>query len=94
MKKSLMLAMVLATTMAATTALAAKKYYISIGCWPDYKMHRIGCDVGTSWKTCAREACYGIATSGDGNTAAKARRAEPDVKKEPKLLGPLPAEAR
>lgn len=95
MKKALMLAAVLATALTASSALADKKvYYFSVGCYPDYKLHRISCDVGTSWKVCAAKFCNAIAAPGGRDAAERARKANPSLNIGPKLLSPLPQEAR
>ena len=84
MKKRFIIAAVFAGVTLSSAANAAKKYYISIGCYPDYKMHRIACDVGTSWKVCAKEACgFKIADMDPAQKARAERRA-------PKLFSPLP----
>jgi len=74
----------------ASDAWAAKYYYVNIGCWPDYKLYRVKCEVGTSWQACGREFCYGLPTAPTGQDKL---RALADPTKAPKLLGPLPREA-
>lgn len=88
MKLRFVLAAMLAGVALSTPAAAAKKYYISIGCYPDYKLSRISCDVGTSWKVCARAHCR-VSIAAPRTPAEKARAAS----KEPKLFSVLPADA-
>ncbi|MCF8505734.1 MAG: hypothetical protein K9G59_12550 [Caulobacter sp.] len=91
MKTTLALALAMAL-LASGTAQAAKKYYISVGCHPTYKLYRIGCDVGTPWKECAAAFCNTIVI-GPGSGPGEAReRAGP--RPEPRLLAPLPPGVR
>lgn len=91
MKISITLTLAAAITMLVSgEAAAAKKYYISVGCHPDYKLRRIGCDVGTDWKTCARKFCNGIMAPGPGSNAAEVSRRRTRNQGEPRLLAPLP----
>lgn len=74
----------ISTAIGTSSAEAAAKYYINIGCWPDYKMYRVGCDVGTPWKTCARKFCgVNLSTNSSGTSRDKF------VDKAPRLLQPL-----
>jgi len=59
MKKIVIASIALAASLATSPAFA-QKYWITIGCWPDYKMHRIACNVGESQQHCARMACYNM----------------------------------
>lgn len=87
MKKAAGISALLFLACFATDAWAAKYYYVSIGCWPDYKLHRVKCEVGTTWQACGREFCYGLTTA---PTGPERQRAMADPGKAPRLLGPLP----
>lgn len=83
MKSHLVIASVLACAGLATSAEAAKKYYFSVGCYPNYaKLHRISCDVGTSWKVCADEFCNRMVKPADEKQRDVAG-------KPPKLMSPF-----
>ncbi|MDP1632656.1 MAG: hypothetical protein Q8L66_14670 [Caulobacter sp.] len=91
MKKTFALALAMALLMAGN-ADAVQKYYVSIGCYPNYKMYRIPCDVGTTWQVCGAAFCKGLAMrepSGD----ARSRALSPEQKL-PRLLAPLPADVQ
>lgn len=91
MKTTFALALAVAL-LASGSAQAAKKYYISVGCHPTYKLYRIPCDVGTSWKTCAAEFCNTIvAAPGSGPGQGRERAGS---RPEPRLLAPLPPGVR
>lgn len=90
MKSQFIVAAMLVGAALSTSAAAAKKYYFSVGCYPGYKLNRIGCDVGTSWKVCAAEFCNKRVEAGPGTAAQKALVAN----KPPKLLSELPDHAR
>lgn len=91
MRKTSKLLLALTLCVASSGAIADRKYFISIGCYPDYKMHRIACDVGTSWKTCAAAVCDTIAPRDPGN-AKRMRSAGTGVNTEPKLFGSPPSD--
>ena len=58
-KLSIVMIGLLAILSVSVSAYAKEKAYrnIRIGCAPDYKMVTIKCEVGVSWKVCAKAVC-------------------------------------
>ncbi len=88
MKKFLIVCVALAAALTASPSFARQKYWINVGCWPDYRMHHIACNVGETRIHCARMACYGVDFGLAVGPGVDKKKLEEAKKNEPKISTP------